>query len=372
MIPVYKPYLNKETLKYAHEALDSTWISSRGKYISEVERELSAIHTINDVNIKSALTVCNGTAACHLMAKALKHKYPKVKKIIAPNGVYAAAWNSFLFDGNYEIEIIDCDLDTWNFDLNSLYSVLEGCDLEETALLVVHNIGNIVNVPAIKRDWKDLIILEDNCEGFLGEYEGLKSGSCSFASAVSFFGNKSISSGEGGLVVVDPDCYKYIYKIRSQGQSDVRFVHDELGYNYRMTNPAAALLKGQLEALDEIKSKKREVFNQYNNLLDDVDGLHFQRRDPRTSHSGWMFGVRVEGADFTEMQNHFNKNCIDVRPMFYPVSSHKHLQHLKIHGGESVAKQLNKECVILPSYPDLKDHEIAHVVNTLKDYIREL
>jgi dTDP-4-amino-4,6-dideoxygalactose transaminase len=131
-------------------------------------------------------------------------------------------------------------------------------------------------------------------------------------------------------------------------------------------------LKGQLDVLSEIKEKKRKVFDLYKSLLSKVDGVVGQKEDPRTVHSGWMFGVRVEGGDFTEMQNHFNENFIDVRPMFYTVSAHKHLRHLKIHGGESVAKKINKECVILPSYPDLKDHEIAHVVNTLKNYVGKL
>ena len=157
--------------------------------------------------------------------------------------------------------------------------------------------------------------------------------------------------------------------MRSQGQSDTRFVHDELGYNYRMTNPAAALLKGQLEHIDDIKNKKRKVFDLYRSLLSDVEGVHFQKAEKDTVHSGWMFGVRVDGASFTDMQSYFSKNFIDVRPMFYPVSAHKHLKHLKVHGGEEIAKKINKECVILPSYPTLQDHEIAHVVNTLKDYI---
>lgn len=203
MIPVYEPYINKDILKYAHEALDSTWVSSKGSYISDVEKELTLLHSKGDIKPSQVLTCCNGTAATHLVAKALKNFHPNIKNIIVPNNVYVAAWNAFLFDKDFNLIPIEADINTWNVDLNILYELLDKVDISNTALLVVHNIGNIVNVPKIQRDWKDLVIVEDNCEGFLGKYENLYSGTVSFASSLSFFGNKTLTSGEGGLLLLE-------------------------------------------------------------------------------------------------------------------------------------------------------------------------
>jgi perosamine synthetase len=372
MIPVYKPYLTKENIKYAHDAIDSTWISSKGEFILKIEEFLSRFYNIGDARINSALTTSNGTTALHLIARLLKEKYPKINKIITPNNCYVAAWNAFLFDKNYQLQTVDADLDTWNINIELLYDLLSKSDLETTALLLVHNLGNIINVPQILRDWPGLVIIEDNCEGLMGKYGSYQSGSLSFASAISFFGNKNITSGEGGAIITSNNHQGYLYKLRSQGQSDIRFVHDELGYNYRMTNIQAALLYGQLENYNYIQQRKNDVFYLYKYLLKDVDGIEFQCIDKNTTHSNWMFGVRLKkNKNFSNIENFFKSQYIEVRPMFYSIDSHKHLQNIDSFGGVQIAKQLNNECVILPSYPELKDHEIQHIVNTLILYINK-
>ena len=368
MIPVYKPYLNKDILRLAHNALDSTWISSKGEYIFEVEKKLTNIHSIGDVRVNSALTCCNGTAATHLVAKVLKKNYPNIKKIIVPNNVYVASWNSFIYDKEFELEAIDADPNTWNINKEHLYDKLKKSDLNETAFLAVHNLGNILNVPQIQRDWNDLIIVEDNCEGFFGEYENVKSGTVSFASSLSFFGNKNITSGEGGAVIANTNDQRYLYKIRSQGQSNIRFVHDELGYNYRMTNIQAAILLGQIEALDNIRIMKDKIFSMYKKLLANVDEVSIQTIEPNTLHSNWMFGIRIKNGNYFDVESFLNRNFIETRPMFYPINAHAHLKDISCNSYE-IATVLNKECVILPSYPELQEHEICHIVNTIKNYI---
>ncbi len=368
MIPVYKPYLPADVLKHAHEALDSTWISSKGTYITNVEKILSEMHTVSDVRINVATTTNNGTTATHLIARLLKQNKPKITTIIVPNNVYVAAWNAFLFDKNYILEAVEADPYTWNYDMDKLYEVLSKKDLETTALLVVHNMGNVVNVPKIQRDWKGIVVVEDNCEGLFGKYEDKPTGSVSLAASISFFGNKSITSGEGGAVIADNHDQGFLYTLRSQGQSEDRYIHNELGYNYRMTNVQAALLYGQLKLRDNILRMKKNVFSMYKDLLD-IEEVQVQQTDPNTKHSKWMFGIHVNGGDYHEMEKFFNANYIEVRPMFYPIHRHSYLRDIKVHGGCDVATRLNKECVILPSYPELQDHEISHVVNTLKQYL---
>lgn len=370
MINVYKPFITQKSIDYSNDALKSTWISSKGKYIDQVESLLSSKHKVGDSIVNSAISTNNGTSAVHLISKLLQNTFPKINKIIVPNNVYVAAWNGFLFSSKYQLIPVEADINTWNIDLDILYDLLTKTDMQTTALLIVHNLGNIVNVPKLKRDWKNLVVLEDNCEGFGGMYESIPSGSVSLASALSFFGNKNITSGEGGAVIAQTKYQGFLYKLRSQGQSETRFIHDVLGYNYRMTNIQAAILRGQLEDYEEIKNKKKYVFSLYKKLLKDVDEVDTQKIENNTEHSNWMFGVKIKNkSNFNDAESFFKSNYIEVRPMFYPINKHEYLKDIPVVGGSYIAECLNNQCVILPSYPTLKDHEVAHIVNTLKQYV---
>lgn len=370
MIPVYKPYLPPKSLSYAHEALDSTWISSQGKYLTLVtERLQDILHT------PYVIPLNNGTSACHLMAKALykarKPAYDK-KKIIVPNNVYVAAWNAFLFDKEYELIPVEANLDTWNVDLLKLENAIES--YPDADVLIVHNIGNVVNVPRLQLKYPSVYFVEDNCEGFLGGYGSQVTGQASFASAVSFFGNKNITSGEGGAFITNSsEVYDYVKCLQGQGQSSVRFVHKELGYNYRMTNIQAAILYGQLDCLQEILSLKREVFEKYRNAFKDRDDVRIQISEEGTANSNWMFGVRVLGQQSYESARvYFEQHGIEIRPMFYSIFSHEHLKfNPDIHHCETLmADLLNKECFILPSYPGLTAEEQQHIINTVNEYVQ--
>ena len=362
MIPIYKPYFTETNLRYAHDAINSGWVSSQGEYLDIVKNKLKEF-----LNCKKIILTNNGTTATHLIALALKYKYPHIKKIIVPNNVYVAAWNSFLFDKEYELVPIDADLDTWNFDLNKLESVID----ENSAVLIVHNIGNVIDVPMLKNKFPNTIFIEDNCEGFLGKYGDKYTGTDSFASSISFFGNKTLTSGEGGAFITnDCDVFEYINKIKSQGQSNEKFVHDVLGYNYRMTNVQSAILLGQLECVDEIKEKKHRIFEQYKSIFENEKSISFQKIENGTTHSEWMFGMRFN--NFTAKQKkdlelHLFKMGIDTRPMFYEMKKHDYLSH--INNDDSVAKQLNDQCLILPSFPQLTESQVDFIGDKILKYI---
>lgn len=369
MIPVYKPYLPAGSLALAHEALDSTWLSSQGKFLPLVQSKLQEL-----LNVKYVVPLNNGTSACHLLAKALTHAKHDKSEIIVPNNVYAAAWNAFLFDRRYTLYSVDADLETWNYDLNKLDAVIKLHP--SAAVLIVHNVGNVINVPELQRQYPSTSFVEDNCEGFLGKYEGSQSGTLSFASAISFFGNKNITSGEGGAFVTnDEDTYNFVKCIQSQGQSKQRFVHSDLGYNYRMTNIQAAILAGQLDLLPTIIDMKREVFDYYRAALKDREDVLMQKIVPGTEHSNWMFGVRVpKQTNYEKAELYFKQNGVEVRPMFYPIHAHQYLNELYyVSWGDCTnAEILNKECFILPSYPELTPQELSHILTTLNNYIGSL
>ncbi|MFN7656295.1 MAG: DegT/DnrJ/EryC1/StrS family aminotransferase [bacterium] len=362
MIPIYKPYFNKQNLSYAHEAIDSGWVSSQGEYLDLVKNELKTM-----LDCKKIILTNNGTTATHLLSLALKFKHPNINKIIVPNNVYVAAWNSFLFDKNYRLIPIDCDLNTWNFDIDKIKENLD----ENTAILVVHNIGNVVNVPKLKRKFPNTVILEDNCEGFLGQYEDKPTGTESFASSISFFGNKTLTSGEGGAFITnDDEVFEYINCVKNQGQSDVKFIHKFLGYNYRMTNIQAALLYGQIKDYDFIIKNKNRVFMRYKEIFNTNKNILTQKIEKNTKHSNWMFGIRFEGISVEmkkNLENYLFQNGIDTRPMFYNINKHEYLKN--IDSSNINADILQKECLILPSFPDLKDGQIDFISNKILKYL---
>lgn len=373
MIPVYAPYLPPKALHHAHEALDSGWISSHGNYLEKVQSELQRL-----LEVKHVLLTNNGTTATHLVAKALMRKRPDIKTIIAPNNVYVAAINSFLFDNYYDIVTVDADIHTWNYKLDSLCQTIEQFISNNIpiAVLAVHNIGNVLDVIDLKKRYPTVEFVEDNCEGFLGHYKGTHTGKAGIAGSISFFGNKNVTSGEGGAVLTnDTDLYRYLHCIHGQGQSAKRFVHCELGYNYRMTNIQAAILYGQLQCLPEIFDLKNQLFTTYRDHIKDREDVVAQTITPDTRHSNWMFGIRVpKSKGYDHAEQFFKDKSIEIRPMFYPLSTHQHIvSNPKIQlGDETNAIILNKTCFILPSYPGLSSGEVKYILKTLDEYLLEI
>jgi len=363
MIPIYRPYLPKNVLKYAHDAIDSSWISSTGKYIDASTERLKEL-----LGVKHVQLVNNGTSATHLVAKSLVVKNPEIRSVIVPNNVYVAAWNSFLYE-NIDLLPIDANVETWNIDVDLIPDRIP----PQTGLLLVHNVGNILDVPALIEQHGSDIIVEDNCEGFMGRYNNEYSGTQSLASSLSFFGNKTITSGEGGAVVTnDDEIFEFVRMMCGQGQSlERRYVHDILGYNYRMTNIQAAILFGQLDVLSEILEKKQGVFDYYRSRFSKIKGISIQKEDMSSKHSNWMMGIRIhENTNYARIRDFLKVRNIDSRPMFYPMSMHSHLRSYAQEESENVAAKLSRECLILPSFPDLTKDETKHIIDSIEDYVK--
>lgn len=362
MIPIYKPYLTNKSLKYAHDAINSTWISSKGKYIESAENLLK-----EKINAKFVKLVNNGTSATHLTVKALLYKNPEIKRIIVPNNVYVAAWNSIMYEG-LELVPYDAEINTWNININNLPDSIT----EDTAIMLVHNIGNINNINKIKNKYKNTLIIEDNCEGFMGKYGEKYSGTECLASSLSFFANKTITAGEGGAFITnDEDIYEFINSSQGQGQKKgYRYIHDKLGYNYRITNIQAAILLGQLECLEEIIEQKERVFKHYKEYFKNIDNIHFQKKDKKTTKAKWMFAIRTN-KKYSFLEKKMKEKNIETRSMFFPMSAHKHLAKFANPNEEKIAKKLNKKCILLPSFPQLTKDELDYICETLVSIIKE-
>ena len=364
MIPIYNPYKIETSINTVTQILEEGWISWSGKYVTKCEAILSTI-----LGCKYVLLTNSGTSATHCIVKSIKFKYPYCKKIYIPNSCYIAVYNCTLMEFKKEqIEILPIDINTYNLDINYIQKLEKNA-----ALFIVHNLGNTVNVIDIKSKRPDLIIIEDNCEGFMGTYNNKKTGSECLASSISFFANKHITCGEGGAFCTnDLALYNYIKSYCRQGITDEKFIHNKIATNYRITNLQAGLLYTQLNLLDEIIERKRYIINYYKKELEKVLNIKFQKIDKQTQHSYWIFSIRIINNPSYEIANSFfTENNIETRPFFYDTSRHLHLKNLKTIECNN-CKILSREIIILPSFPNLKDNELDYIITKVTEYSNSL
>lgn len=371
-IPIYKPYLSPYK-KSAIDAINSEWISNHGRYIDLATNKLQ-----NLLGVKHVILTNNGTTATHCLFLALKHKYPDIKKIYVPNNVYVAVYNCALMTySTNELEIMKTNEKTWNMEEDEEYLLSLKKD---SAIVIVHNLGGIIDVDRIKSIRPDIILIEDNCEGLFGQYNNKFTGNSEsvLCTSVSFYGNKTITSGEGGAFFTnDDDVYKYIKKVYTQGMTDQRFVHDVHAYNYRMTNVQAALLYDQLCDIETVLDMKRNVFKNYEVLLENEikeNKISLQKLCNNCERANWMFAIKLNNNKMSidELNSFFTqKNGIEIRPFFYPFNAHKHLQNILCNDNTETSDNLNKNVIMLPSYPELTIEEQLRVINTIKACVNE-
>ena len=356
MIPIYSPRIYTES---AQKALESGWISSQGEYIER------ATHTLKEIlGVPYVVLMNNGTSATHMLIQSLKYRYPNLTKIYVPNNVFVAVWNTVLYEYPSDaIEVLDTDPETLNMRTDESYLMSLQ---QDSAVVIVHNIGNIINVPRLKRLRPDIVFVEDNCEGLFGKYEGTFSGTspASLCSAVSFFANKTITSGEGGaLFTHDKELYEFVYKTVHHGMTSARYVYDVMGRNYRMTNIQAVLLYDQLEHLDSIRRDKHAIFRVYQEHLKDTTVI--PRVEEGTVPSEWMFVCGLKDIRYEELEAYMKSYAIDIRPFFYDISVHTHLNNIR-------ARPLGGDVTyfMLPSYPDLTLEQVKHICQTVNGFTR--
>jgi perosamine synthetase len=345
--PIYTPDIAPYTSSI-QKAISDGWISSQGEFIPKAERVCSKL-----LGSPYVVLVNNGTSATHLLYKAIKFKHPHIDRIYVPDYVFVAVWNCALYEYKPDqISVLKMDSNTLNMCVDEEYI----CSLERnSAVMVVHNVGNVVNVPRLQRLRPDLVFVEDCCEAFLETYEGSAVGTKSLCAAVSFFGNKLITTGEGGLWYTnDKELYDFIFKSCHHGTTSERYVYDILGYNYRMTNLQAAFLYDQIQDIASILKRKRDVYNRYARMLLDTEYI------PATSGL-WMFILRSKNEPYSSIQARMNICGIDTRPMFYDIHKHTHLLSIDANTQDIGHSSL---CMI-PSSPRLSTFDQASIVQCI-------
>lgn len=358
MIPVYRPFFGGNEKHYVNQCLDTTWISSRGEFIEKFE---NAFKTYTGVN--HALSVSNGTVAIHLALVALG--IGPGDEVIVPSLTYVATVNCVFLAGATPVYVDSCE-GTWQMDPAQ---VEEKITSRTRAVMAVHLYGSPCDMDALSSICArhDLLLIEDCAEAFGTYFKGRHVGTFGDAGTFSFFGNKTITTGEGGMVVVkDERLAERVFHLKNQGVSSTKeYWHDVIAFNYRMTNICAAIGLAQIERADEILARKRVIANTYRTALKGLP-MEFHHEVADTVHSYWMCSVAVDDEQHRQpLRNHLLGFGIETRPIFYPAHM---LPHLSQTVSLPVAEDISRRGINLPSFPDISAGELDHICSAITDY----
>jgi perosamine synthetase len=358
-IPVYEPVLNGNEKKYVLQCLESTWISSKGEYISRFEGEFSSY-----LGIDYSTSVSNGTVALHLALLALG--IGDGDEVITPTLTYIASVNAIEYVGASPV-FVDSDDGTWNIDPNK---IVEKITSKTKAIMVVHLYGNPCAMNEIQKICKkyDLYLIEDAAEAFGSQYKGQYTGTFGDVSTFSFFGNKTITTGEGGMVVSSNKLIiEKVAHLKNQGVvPDKEYWHDVVGFNYRMTNICAAIGVAQLENVDKLLKKKRSIAKWYQEELEGK-GVRFQYENSQTVNSFWMVTILLEdGSERENLRDFLKTKGVETRPIFFPV--HK-MPVFFCKSNFPVAESLSKRGINLPSSPSLEQKDVKFICSAIIKFL---
>jgi perosamine synthetase len=356
-IPVYKPSLSGNERKYVLDCLDSTWISSKGKYINEFEEKFA-----DYINVKHATSVCNGTVAIHLALMALG--IGPGDEVIVPAFTYIASVNSVTYTGAKAVYVESLP-DSWQMDPADVRRKITS---RTKAIMAVHLYGHPCKMDELVQICKDhqLYLVEDCAEGLATKFDNQHVGGFGDISAFSFFGNKTITTGEGGMVVTNnKELHEKAAHIKNQGVSkSIQYWHDIVGYNYRMTNIAAAIGLAQLEQIDRFVEEKRRIAEYYQKNIDSAR-FRFHAQCERSFHSYWMCSILVENGNRNSLRNELSAKGIETRPLFFPVYKMPPYLDEALHF--PIAERIGASGINLPSFPALTDSQLERIVEAVNN-----
>lgn len=358
MLPVYDAVFSEEDAMAAANAVRSGILSSFGTEVKKLETDFASL-----IGTKHALSCTSGTTALYL---ALAPMIRAGETIAVPTCSYAATAFAAMHHGA-KVEFIDADLATWNMDLDALE---KACQTKKiTAVIAVYNYGNPLDMDRLIdiANKYGLYVVEDACEALAAKYDGKMVGSFGNVSVFSFYGNKTVSCGEGGMVVTNEDDLADRMKLeRGQGQDPKRrFWHLIPGWNFRITNLQAAVVNSQMSRLDKILARKKEIVDRYRDHLN--ADLIWQEIPEKGEHCYWMVSVRHwEPGWYQKASQHLAANGIETRPIFPPI--HKMpaaYQDIKAPNAEYIWDT----GITLPSGIGLTNEQIDHICNVVNQIV---
>jgi perosamine synthetase len=377
-IPLCVPELGGNEWRYIKECLDTNWISSAGPYVTQFEEKVAAY-----LGVAHAVAVVNGTAGLHvaLLASGIQPD----DEVLCPALTFVAPVNAVRYCSAWPV-FIDVEPETWQIDTEKVAHFLDrNCTYHNgvltnratgrriKALLPVHILGHPVDVDPLLNLCADynLALIEDATESIGARYKGRMVGSLGDIAVLSFNGNKLISTGGGGMVVTnDAEAANYVRYLTTQAKDDpVEYVHEEVGFNYRLTNVLAALGVAQLERIEEHIAAKRRIAATYHAHLSDVHGLTLPREAPWAFSVFWMYTLLIDealyGMDSRSLLRALAERGIQSRPLWHPIHTLKPFMSCQAYQVE-VAEDIYRQSLSIPCSVGLGDSDQARVIETIQ------
>lgn len=365
MIPVNTPNLEGNEKRYLQECIETGWIGSEGPFVERFERLFA-----EEVGRKHGISCCNGSVALDLAVTSAG--IGQGDEVIMPTFTIISPAAAVVRAGGVPV-LVDSDPDTWNMDVGQVESKITS---RTKAIIVVHIYGLPVDMDPILdvAERRGLVVIEDAAEMHGQLYKGKKCGSFGNLSTFSFYPNKHITCGEGGMVVTDSDelaeaCRSLKNLCFQKGR---RFIHERLGWNYRMTNLQAAVGVAQLERLNSHVKRKREIGNLYQELLFGLEGVQLPlRRTHYADNIYWVFGMVIRRGDLNveTIVNRLADNGIGTRPFFWPMHEQPVFSNLFVRQRFQHAETMARNGFYLPSGLGLKDEEVNIVASAVREIL---
>jgi perosamine synthetase len=365
-IPVNEPLLDGNERKYLNDCIDTGWISSEGPFVRILEERFA-----ESIGRKHGIAVCNGSAALEVSVTALG--IGPGDEVILPAFTIISCAAAIVRAGALPV-VVDCDPYTWNMDVKQIEEKITS---KTKGIMVVHIYGLSVNMdPVIEMAQKyGLKVIEDAAEAHGLEYKGKSCGSFGDISTFSFYPNKLITTGEGGMILTDDD--HLAERCRSLRnlcfQSRKRFVHEELGWNFRMSNLQAALGVAQLERLDEFVGRKKQIGNRYTEFLSGFPGIQLPRHQTEYAENiYWFYGIVLnDEIQFAaeEAMNRLAERGIGTRPFFWPIHEQPVFKKMGMFDGDKcpVSERIARRGFYIPSGLALSEAQAERVAGSVKE-----
>lgn len=363
-ISIANPVFNGNEKKYLNECIDTGWVSANGKFINEFEQKFADF-----CGAKYGISCSNGTVSLHLILAALG--IGPGDEVIMPTLTYIATANAVKYCGATPV-FVDSDINTFNIDPQKIE---EKITPKTKVIMPVHLYGLASNMTEIMKiaNAHDIFVVEDAAEAHGAIHAGKRVGQFGIASSFSFFGNKIITCGEGGMIVTDDEkLYNRMKLLKGQAVSpDKRYWHVDIGYNYRMTNMQAAVGLGQLENIDWHIAQRKRVADLYIKYLKDYDSYVALQEEPVDSQSVyWMSNVILKDTvdiDRDEVMRKMEEKGIEMRPIFYPM--HIMPPYYDEDASFPVAEKIAARGISLPSHALLSEDDVKYICDSLVECI---
>jgi perosamine synthetase len=356
--------LDERALAYIREAVQSGWISSEGSFITKFERGWA-----DYCEVSHGIAVSNGTAALEIAMAALALRCES--EVILPSFTIISCVATILRAGCRPVSV-DCEPDTWCLDVAQVESKITN---RTRAVMPVHIYGHMAEMNRLLKLARkyELAIIEDAAEAHGAEYRGRRAGGIGTMGCFSFYANKIVTTGEGGMVVTDNS--KLAERMRSLRnlcfREDRRLMHTELGYNFRLSNVQAAIGLAQIEAIEDHLIRKRRIAALYDQHLPKIAGLRLPVERPGVRNAYWMYGIVLDDSipfDAAALAVRLKMQGVDTRPFFLGMHEQPALRERNLFAGESypVAERLARRGLYLPTGPRLTEQQIARVSSAVQ------